>query len=238
MGLWPQYTRVVPISGRPGSEWGRLWARRGQLGTMGSLRCPPACREENLGEAMAGRASLRQLAIAAVIFGLTAGHLASAAQADQQMLTVTVVVCPAGMARDDLPTECNDRLARAFDVSVYDAAYTPVADHITPDARGRVVVDLIGRTPADLTVVIHPAVNVGTRSVMCRADGAVLATALVGGAAAIPVFRVEVGTAADVACIIAVYGFPGDDRLLATITQGTPRLATPAATPTAPPLQR
>jgi hypothetical protein len=169
------------------------------------------------------------LAIVSVL--LAAARSGDAIAAERQILSVEVAVCPTN-GTEGYPAECHDRLARAFDITVVDAASTPIADDVAPDANGRAEIDVTGRTPTILTVGVNTAVNVGTRSISCVADETTLDADLVGGAAAIPIFQVDVETTTDITCIVSLYGFPNDDESLEIIVSDA--AATPIATPSLP----
>src|SRR5688572_7197160 len=115
---------------------------------------------------MVGRKSLDWfigiVAIASILLATAWGW--DTAAAERQTLTVEVVVCPMSDAAGQ-PAECRDRRARAFDITVGDAAAPPIADDVAPDANGRAVIDVTGRAPTNLTVGVNTVVNVGTRSV-------------------------------------------------------------------------
>jgi hypothetical protein len=169
--------------------------------------------------------------VAIVSILLARGQDGDVGAAERQTLMVEVAVCPVSGAAGH-PAECRDRLARAFNITVVDAASTPVADDVAPDAKGQAEIDVTARTPTSLTVAVNTAVNVGTRSVSCVADETPLDASLVGGAAAIPVFQVDVETTADITCIVSLFGFPNDDERLDIIL--TDAEATPVATPPLP----
>ena len=167
---------------------------------------------------------------------LLARSEAAAAQDETRQLTVTVAVCPAG-AGDPSPERCETRVARAFAVSVLDAAANPLAEDVAPGAAGRARAALPAAPDGELRVIVDTAVNVGSRAVSCEADGEPVAATLGGGAAAIPVFRVALPAEGDIACVVYLFGFPDDADVLDIIpSTGTPvavAVGTPGATPTA-----
>ena len=172
---------------------------------------------------------------ALVLLVLAAGSAGAPAQGDAGLLRVTLAVCPMGAEAG--PEVCADRLARAFDVSVVDAAGAPVAQDVAASANGEVVIPLIPDQSGRLRVVAQTAVNVGARSVSCQADGNPVSAELTGAGAAIPIFQVDAPPGVAVDCVVSLFGSPGDDELLdivsgrdaATPAAGTPSRATPIA---------
>lgn len=173
---------------------------------------------------MFGLSKTSKLGLAFLIVSalLIAGRDTAAAQTSTQTLTIAVAVCPEGDEGDDLAVDCEDRLARDYSVDIVEStSSTLIADDVNPDENGFAVADLTDVTPTSLQVTINTAVNVGTRTVSCIANGDALDADLGGDGAGIPVFFVDAATTENIDCTVYLFGFTNDADLLDIVEPAT-----------------
>jgi hypothetical protein len=165
------------------------------------------------------------LGIPLALFLVLQGSARVVAQDNTQTLRVSFAVCPPGYSGDDLAEDCGTRLARAFTITVFAISddwteSEAIAREVVPNDDGEAAVDITGRTPGVIRVLLNTTVGTGNKGVGCTSDGSLVPASIPDSPRTDPLFDIEAPVSGNVDCVVYTFGSERNEELLDVITLG------------------